>query len=377
MDMLQPLYSLLSYIVPFLMVLTVVVFFHELGHFWIARRCGVRVLTFSIGFGPELFGFNDKHGTRWRCAAIPLGGYVKFLGDSNAASTPDFDAVAAMTPAEQAVSFINKPLSHRAAIVAAGPVANFILALVVFMFIFMVYGRPVTEARIADVNPASPAAEAGFLPGDIIRKVNGSLVESFSDFQRIISVHGGQQVTVSVERDAHLRDLLATPRLVELDDGFGGKIQVGQLGLKRAVSEEDVKYVRYGLVDASVMSVQETWFIISRTLSYFGGLVTGHESIDQLSGPIRIAQVSGQAASVGPIALVNLVAILSVSIGLLNLFPIPLLDGGHLAFYALEALRGKPMSERAQEIGFRFGLAIVVALMLVVNWNDISRLTSL
>ena len=377
MDILQPFYALMGYFLPFLLVLTVVVFFHELGHFWVARRCGVRVLTFSIGFGPEIFGFNDKQGTRWRLALVPLGGYVKFFGDSTAASAPDFDGARAMTSEEKSVSFAHKSLRARAAVVAAGPVANFILAFVIFMSIFMLAGRPVVEARIAEVNQGSPAAAAGFLPGDVVLGVEGRRVESFSDFQRIISTSGGRTLTVQVARGDEKVQLVATPKNVEIGDGFGGKMQVGQLGLKRLIAAEDVTIVRYGPIDATVMSVKEIWFIISRTLTYFGGLIAGQESIDQLSGPIRIAHVSGEAASIGPMALVNLVAILSVSIGLLNLFPIPLLDGGHLLFYAAEAIKGKPVSERAQEIGFRFGLIVVALLMIVVNWNDISRLTAM
>lgn len=363
---------LIGYLVPFLFVLTIVVFFHELGHFLVARWCGVRVLVFSIGFGPELFGFNDRHGTRWKLAAIPLGGYVKFFGDENAASVPDHDAAAAMTPAERAESFYYKPVWQRAAIVAAGPIANFLLAIFIFAAVFTFHGKQITSARVDSVQPASAAAEAGFQPGDLILAIDGRPIESFSDMQRIVSSRAGQKLEVVVERGGVRQTLQAVPALKEVKDNFGNVHRIGVLGISRSMAPDDIRVQKVDPLKAIAMGAEETWFVIERTMSYIGGVVAGRESADQLGGPIRIAQVSGQVATAGFIALMHLAAVLSVSIGLLNLFPIPLLDGGHLLFYAIEALRGRPLSERAQEVGFRIGLAIVLMLMVFATYNDIA-----
>ncbi len=374
-DLFQYATSMMGYIIPFLIILTIVVFIHELGHFWVARRCGVKVLTFSVGFGPEIFGFHDRQGTRWRLAAIPLGGYVRFFGDSNAASTPDFEGSEQMNAAEKRVSFMHKPVWQRASIVFAGPAANFILAFVVYMLVFSLLGKPVMEARISEVRAESPAAQAGFQAGDVIRSVNQAPIGGFSDFQRVVSISAGKPLNIVVQRDEQDIVLQAVPAEVEIDDGYGGKIKVGQLGVGRAVdAANDVTYIRYGMIDSAALSINEMYFILSRSVHYFAGLFMGRESLDQIGGPIRIAQISGDAAAIGWGASLNLLAILSLSIGFLNLFPVPLLDGGHLVFYAIEALRGKPLSVRAQEIGFRFGLMFVIALMFVANWNDISRL---
>ena len=364
----------LGYIIPFLFVLTIVVFFHELGHFLVARWCGVRVLVFSIGFGPELIGFNDRHGTRWKLAAIPLGGYVKFFGDDNAASVPDTDQLAAMTEAQRQESFFHKGVGARAAVVAAGPIANFILAIVIFAGIFGLYGKQSTSARVDTVQAESAAAVAGFKPGDIVLSINGSKIESFSDMQRIVSGSAGETLAIEVDRGGQMLTLKAVPALKEIKDSFGNTHRMGVLGISRSMAPGDLKLVRVGPIDAVVQGVGETWFVIERTLSYIGGVVTGREAADQLGGPIRIAQVSGQVATAGLVALIHLAAVLSVSIGLLNLFPIPLLDGGHLMFYAIEAVRRRPLSERAQEIGFRIGLAIVLMLMLFATFNDIKHL---
>jgi len=365
-----------GYIVPFLFVLTVVVFFHELGHFLVARWCGIRVLVFSLGFGPEIVGFNDRYGTRWKLSAIPLGGYVKFFGDENAASVPDREAAAGMSEAEKKDSFIHKPVGPRAAVVAAGPIANFILAIVIFAVIFMTFGKQTTTARVDTVQPNSAAAAAGFKPGDLVLRIGGTRVDNFADMQRIVSVSAGEPLTVEVERGGVPVTLTATPEARELKDNFGNVHRLGVLGISRSMAAGDIKTVKYGPVEAVVAGAQETWFVIDRTLSYIGGVFTGREAADQLGGPIRIAQVSGQVATAGFTALMHLTAILSVSIGLLNLFPIPLLDGGHLLFYAVEAARGRPLSERTQEVGFRIGLAIVVMLMIFATFNDILHLAT-
>jgi regulator of sigma E protease len=368
--------GLIGYLVPFLFVLTIVVFFHELGHFLVARWCGVKVMAFSIGFGPEIVGFNDRYGTRWKLAAIPLGGYVKFLGDDNAASVPDHEAAAAMSADEKKVSFVHKPVGSRAAVVAAGPIANFILAIAIFAGIFMTVGKQITSARVDQVQPNSAAAAAGMLPGDLVVAIGGDKIESFSDMQRIVSISAGQTIAIEVERGGVHVTLKAVPEMRELKDNFGNVHKLGVLGISRSMAAGDVKTQSYGPFAAVAAGAQETWFVVDRTLSYIGGIFAGREAADQLGGPIRIAQVSGQVATAGFVALLHLTAVLSVSIGLLNLFPIPLLDGGHLLFYGIEAARGRPLSERAQEVGFRIGLAIVVMLMIFATFNDILHLAT-
>ena len=366
--------SLFGYIIPFLIVLTVVVFVHELGHFLVGRWCGVGVKAFSIGFGPELVGWNDRHGTRWKISAIPLGGYVKFAGDVNSASVPDQETLAQMDPAERAVSFHHKSVAKRAAIVAAGPIANFLLAIAIFGTITYVSGRQILAPRIEAIQPGSAAERAGFQPGDLVLSIDGREIASFTDMQRIVSASADDTLTIVVDRQGREMTLSAVPDLRETQTPFG-KQRIGLLGIQASRNPDDLKTVRYGLIDSIRLGAYETWYVVERTFTYIGRLVVGRESADQLSGPIRIAQVSGQVANLGGAgALVSLVAVLSVSIGLINLFPIPLLDGGHLLFYGIEALRGRPLSDRAQEIGFRIGLAIVVMLMLFATWNDIFHL---
>jgi len=369
-----------GYLIPFLFVLTVVVFFHELGHFLVARMCGVRILVFSVGFGPELFGFNDRYGTRWKFAAIPLGGYVKFFGDENAASVPDQAAAAAMNSTERQQSFIYQRLRNRAAIVAAGPIANFILAIVIFAAIFSLYGKPSMSARVDSVQPESAAAAAGFEPGDLVVEIDGRSIASFGDMQRAISINAGQTLDVVIERGGARKNLKATPTLREMKDNFGNVHRIGVLGISRSMAASDNQLQTYDPLTAIRMGVEESWFIVDRTLAYIGGVVVGREAADQVGGPARIAQVAGQVwqgglSNGGPgtaaVALFNLAAVLSVSIGLLNLFPVPLLDGGHLLFYGIEGIRGRPLSERAQELGFRIGLTLVAMLMIFASYNDI------
>ena len=365
-----------GYIVPFLFVLTVVVFFHELGHFLVARWCGVKVTAFSIGFGPEIVGFNDRHGTRWKLSAIPLGGDVKFLGDDNAASVPDHEAANAMNEEERKVSFVHKPVGSRAAVVAAGPIANFILAILIFAGVFMFAGKQTTTARVDAIQDGSAAQAAGFKSGDLVVSINGSAIGSFADMQRIVSISAGEKLEVVVDRGGERVQLTAVPQMREVKDNFGNVHRLGVLGISRSMAPGDIRTERMGPLAAVGAGAQETWFVVDRTLSYIGGIFAGRESADQLGGPIRIAQVSGQVATAGFVALLHLTAVLSVSIGLLNLFPIPLLDGGHLLFYAVEAIRGRPLSERAQEVGFRIGLAIVLVLMIFATFNDILHLAT-
>ncbi len=358
-------------IIPFLIVLTIIVFFHELGHFLVARWCGVKVLTFSIGFGPELFGFYDRYQTRWKVCAIPLGGYVKFFGDENAASVPDHAAAAAMTADERRVSFVHKSVGARSAIVVAGPVANFILSIVLFAGIFISVGRPVVPARIDEVVPDSAAAAAGLQAGDVVVAIDGRAVSGFTDMQRIISGNGGRTLTLTIDRGGVREDLKATPAASTFCSAV--------LGIKKTRPDE-VKFRTESPADALGMGVSETYFVVDRSLCFVAGVIVGRESANQLGGPVGIAKAAGDAWNSGLDAggvgtaiaqLIYLAGFLSASIGLLNLFPIPLLDGGHLLFFAIETVRGRPLSERAQEFGFRIGLAIVVMLMLFATKNDI------
>jgi regulator of sigma E protease len=369
-------HGLIGYIIPFLFVLTIVVFFHELGHFLVARWAGVKVLTFSLGFGPELFGFTDRHRTRWKISAIPLGGYVKFFGDDSEASTPSSEMLANMTDDERKGSFHHKNVGARAAIVAAGPIANFILAILIFACLFTFFGKPSTTAQVDQVEPGSAAAAAGFQVGDVVTAIDGTQIESFTDMQRIVGVRAGEHLTFTIKRGDSTLQLNGTPELKEVKDPFGNAHRLGVLGITRKTVSGDVTTERVNPATALWLGVKETWFVIDRTLAYIGGVFTGREAADQVGGPLRIAQISGQVATIGLAALVHLAAVLSVSIGLLNLFPVPLLDGGHLLFYAVEAVRGRPLSDRAQEMGFRIGLGLVLMLMVFATYNDILHLAA-
>jgi regulator of sigma E protease len=363
-------HGLIGYAIPFLFVLTIVVFFHELGHFLVARWAGVKVLTFSLGFGPELVGFNDRHGTRWKISAIPLGGYVKFFGDDSEASTPSSDALARMTEEERANSFHHKKVGPRAAIVVAGPVANFLLAIVIFTCLFTFFGKPSTTARVDQVEVGSAAAAAGFQVGDVVTAIDDKAIGSFSDMQRVVSTRAGEQLTFTIKRGDSTLQLRGTPEMKEVKDPFGNAHRLGVLGITRKTTVGEATTEKVDPATALWLGVKETWFVIDQTLSYIGNVFTGRASADQIGGPIRIAQISGQVATLGLTPLLHLAAVLSISIGLLNLFPVPLLDGGHLLFYAAEALRGRPLSDRSQEYGFRFGLVLVLMLMVFAFYND-------
>ncbi len=365
-----------GYLIPFVFVLAIVIFIHEMGHFLVGRWCGVGVEVFSIGFGPEIVGWTDGHGTRWKVSAVPLGGFVKFAGDLNVSSTPDAEGLRSMSPEERARSFHHKPVAQRAAIVAAGPIANFLLAIAIFAGLAYFNGKQVLEPRVQSVVEGSAAQAAGFQPGDLILSINGRDIVGFSDLQRIVGSSAGDDLVVVVERGGREETLVATPVRTEQETPFG-RHRVGMLGISAANDPDAVRTLEFGPVAALGQGVSETYFVIDRTVDYLGKLVTGRESADQLSGPIRIAKVSGDVASLGGIlGLISLTALLSVSIGFINLFPVPMLDGGHLMYYAIEAVRGKPLSEEAQEIGFRIGLALVLMLMLFVTWNDIVNITA-
>ena len=370
-------HGLIGYVIPFLFVLTIVVFFHELGHFLVARWAGVKVLTFSLGFGPELAGFNDRHGTRWKISAIPLGGYVKFFGDESEASTPSAESLAAMTAEEREGSFHHKKVGRRAAIVAAGPIANFLLAIVIFTCLFTFFGKPSTTARVDKIEAGSAAERAGFEVGDVILSIDGTQIGSFSDMQRIVGTHAGDKLNFTVKRGGNTVALTGTPELREVKDPFNNVHRLGVLGITRQTAPGDTVTERVDPATALWLGVKETWFVIEQTGSYIGNVFTGRASADQIGGPIRIAQISGQVATLGLAALIHLAAVLSISIGLLNLFPVPLLDGGHLLFYACETIRGRPLSEKSQEYGFRVGLVLVLSLMVFAFYNDVHQVPGL
>lgn len=362
-----------SVVIPFLFVLTIIVFVHEFGHFIVARWCGIKVLVFSIGFGPELVGFSDRHGTRWKISAFPLGGYVKFFGDENAASVPDANAIAAMNQDERKVSFFHKSVAARAAVVAAGPVANFLLAIAIFATIFTIYGRQETAARIGKVIAGSAAATAGFQPDDVVLSIDGKPISSFREMKVIVAFSANRPLDIVVDRGGAHVTLHATPRLgTDKDKDNAG---LGLLGVEqKKPTPEDIRTIRYTPLGAIEEAGKEIWSVIDQSLTYLARIFVGQASTAQLGGVVRIAQMSGEAASLGFATLISWAGYISVSIGMLNLFPIPLLDGGHLLFYAAEAVRGRPLSERVQEFGFRIGFAIIVLLMIFTVWNDVSRL---
>ena len=354
----------------FVVLLTVVVFIHELGHFLVARWCGVKVSTFSIGFGREIFGFYDRQGTRWRVAWIPLGGYVKFMDDDSVASSPDAEKLRNMTPEERAGSFHSKPLWRRAAVVAAGPIANFLLAIVIFSLMFGLLGQRITVPRVDEVVAGMPAEAAGFKVGDVITSIEGRQVESFIDVLRLISTRPGRPTEVTVRRGETSVTMTVTPKATETEHNIGGKLTRGIIGIRNITGPEGYKHKSVGPVEAVWLGVKETEFVLTTTLSYIGDVLTLRQSPDQIGGLPRMADVSGKMAAIGPEAFIHLIALISISVGLINLFPIPVLDGGHLMFYAIEAVRGRPLSEETQELGFRFGFALVLTLMVLVNLND-------
>jgi regulator of sigma E protease len=361
-----------SNVIIFLLVLTLVVFIHELGHFLVARWCGVVVKAFSIGFGPEIFGFYDRHGTRWRFAWIPLGGYVKFMDDDNAASMPSPEALQRMTPEERRSSFHTKPVWQRAAVVAAGPIANFLLAIAIYAGLNMAVGIRVMPAYVEKVVPDSPAAKAGFEPGDKIVAIDATPVESFDDLQRIVAPNAGRELTFKVERNGDTIDLKVTPAMDEQRDPFGRNFKRGLIGIQRSSAPDKWQTYSVGPIDAVARGVQETWSNITQTVAGLGDMISGRQSSEQMGGPILMAEVTAKVAGLGIEPLLRWIALISANIGFLNLLPIPVLDGGHLMFYGIEAVRRKPLSDRFQQVGFQIGLAFIIALMIFVNFNDLT-----
>ncbi|MBP7704365.1 MAG: RIP metalloprotease [Caulobacter sp.] len=388
--------DLVSWILPFLFVLTLVVTIHELGHYWAARAFGTVIEAFSIGFGPALFKWRDKRGVEWRIGALPLGGYVRFAGDDNAASTvpdeKDLDAMKAKIlehnhPSAVDKFFHFKPVWQRAIITAAGPAANFILAIVLFSLLAGTVGEIRIPARIASVAPGSVAQEAGFQPGDVLKKQNGRIIRSYADVQGYVLPRANVPITFVVERAGREVELQATPRQVEIVAADGGRHKIGQLGIESRPTRSDVTVVRYNPIEAVGAGAQRTWEVFDTTVYYLGRLIRGQVPADQIGGVIGIAKASDTVAKAGAegapnaawsiagsfVALLGLSAVLSISIGFLNLLPIPVLDGGHLLFYAYEAVARRPLAAQVQAVGYRLGLALLVGFMLFAVWNDLQR----
>jgi len=360
----------LGYIVPFLIVLTVLVFVHELGHYLVARWNGVRIEVFSIGFGPEIFGWTDRVGTRWKFSAVPLGGYVKMFGDADPASQPSSESLEQMSDAEKAVSFHHKRLMQRAAVVVAGPAANFLFAVVALSLLFATFGEPFTPPEIGQIQPGSAAEAGGLKPGDTIVAIDGHAIDRFEEVQRDVRLNTGMPMNIEVRRGDGTVSLSITPRITTLTDRFGNQHAFGLLGIER----NGVNYLRRNPAEALWRATAETANLTTGTLTAVWQMVIGARPADEIGGPLRIAQMSGEVAQGGVVAVIWFMAVLSVNLGLINLFPVPILDGGHLLFYVAEAVRGRPLGQRAQEYGFRLGLALVLTLMVFATWNDLVHL---
>lgn len=362
----------------FLLVLTVVVFIHELGHFLVARWCGVKIKAFSIGFGPEIAGFYDRHGTRWRLAWIPLGGYVKFVDDENSASAASGDGLARLSAEERSGAFQTKSLAQRSAVVAAGPAFNILSALLIYIASFWIFGSFGTAAIVDEVLPNSPAARAGLMTGDRIASIDGAKIERFSDMQRIVSQSVGKPLTFSIERKSQVLTLVITPEIRQITDAIGQKIEVGAVGIKRGVSEQ-IDHHTHGLLESVRMGVEETAYVSKMVilgLPKLPGAIlkvyTGQRQ-SEIGGAVAIAEMTAHAARSGLASLLGWVAGFSVMLGIMNLLPIPVLDGGHLMFYAIEGIRGRPLDERKQELSFKIGLAILATMMVAAIFSDVMR----
>ena len=366
---------MLSFIIPFMVLILVVVFIHEYGHYYFARRYGVGVTDFSIGFGKELFGWNDKSGTRWKICWIPLGGYVKFFGDRNVFSQADQEELLKKYNKEdQDKLFVTKPLYQRALIVAGGPVANFILAIFIFLFIYMFVGKDFTPAIIDEVQKDSPAEIAGMKKNDIIVEIDNIKVESILDVSKLIAMSTSEFIDFKVSRYEKEILLKVKPNLVESEDNLGNKINKRMIGIMLSPYNNEIKHIKLGPVKALVHSLNEVYFVTTSSLKYIGSMLIGAGDSSQLGGPIRIAKISGQVAEFGIIPFISMMAYISISLGLINLFPIPLLDGGHLMFYAFEKILGRPLSQKTQEGFFRIGMFLLLSLMFFATFNDLKDL---
>ena len=366
---------MLSYIIPFIVLILVVVFIHEYGHYYFARRYGVGVTDFSIGFGKEIFGWNDKSGTRWKICWIPLGGYVKFFGDRNVFSQADQEKLLAKyNEVDRQKLFVLKPLYQRALIVFGGPLANFLLALVIFFSIYTFVGKDFTPAMIAEVQKDSPAMVGGLKQNDIILEIDGNKVESIMDVSKFIMMSTDNLIDFKVKRSYDELILKIKPDTILGEDNLGNKINKRIVGIKLSAYNNEINHVKLGPAQAVFHAAHEVYYVTTSSLKYLGAMVFGKADTSQLGGPIRIAKISGQVAEFGLLAFVSMMAYISISLGLINLFPIPMLDGGHLMFYAFEKILGRPLSQKTQEGFFRIGMFLLLSLMFFTTFNDLKDL---
>jgi regulator of sigma E protease len=366
---------LISFIIPFIILLTIVVFIHEYGHYYFAKKYGVGVTDFSIGFGKEIFGFNDKSGTRWKFCAIPLGGYVKFFGDRNVFSQAEQEELLKEYNEEDRKKlFVVKPLYQRSLIVAAGPFANFLLAMVIFTFIYMFAGKDFTPAQIQEVQSESPAYVAGIKSGDVIQSINDREVNSIMEVSTFINASSSETIDIEVLRNGSELTLKVKPKFIEGKDSLGNQINKKIIGIKVAPLNEEINRQRLGPATALYYAVKETWFVIGASWEFVISMFKGTGDTSQLGGPIKIAKITGQVAKFGIVAFLSIMAYISISLGFINLFPIPMLDGGHLMFYASEKVLGRPLTQRTQEGFFRIGLFLLLSLMFFTTFNDLKDL---
>ena len=366
---------MLNSILPFIVLILVVVFIHEYGHYYFAKKYGVKVTDFSIGFGKELFGWNDKLGTRWKICWIPLGGYVKFFGDRNVFSQSDQEEIIKKYSEEERKKlFILKPLYQRSLIVAAGPIANFILAIVIFLFIYMFVGKDFTPAVINEVQKDSPAEVAGLMKNDVILEIDGTEVKSILDVSKLITMSTSDFIDFKVSRYDQDILLKVKPNIVETEDNLGNKINKRMIGIMLGPYNNKINHVKLGPAKALYYSLNEVYFVTISSLKYLGSILTGSGDSSQLGGPIRIAKITGQVAEFGIVPFLSIMAYISISLGLINLFPIPLLDGGHLMFYGFEKILGRPLSQKTQEGFFRIGMFLLLFIMFFATYNDLKDL---
>ena len=366
---------MLSYILPFILLIVVVVFIHEYGHYYFAKKYGVGVTDFSIGFGKEIFGWNDKSGTRWKICWIPLGGYVKFFGDRNVFSQADHEKILQKyNEADRQKLFVLKPLYQRVLIIFGGPLANFILALAIFFSIYTFVGKDFTPAVINEVQKDSPAMVGGLKQNDIILEIDGNEVQSIMDVSKYITMSTSDFIDFKVKRSYDELLLKIKPDIVLSEDNLGNKLNKRMVGIKLGAYNNEINHVKLGPANAIYHAAHEVYFVSISSLKYIGGMIVGKADTSQLGGPIRIAKISGQVAEFGIIAFISMMAYISISLGLINLFPIPLLDGGHLMFYAFEKILGRPLSQKTQEGFFRIGMFLLISLMFFTTFNDLKDL---
>ena len=366
---------MLSYILPFIILILAVVFIHEYGHYYFAKKYGVGVTDFSIGFGREIFGWNDKSGTRWKICWIPLGGYVKFFGDRNVYSQADHNEILEKyNEEEQKKLFILKPLYQRTLIVFGGPLANFLLALVIFFSIYTFVGKDFTPAVINEVQKDSPAMIGGLKRNDIILEIDDNKVESIMDVSKFITMSTDEIIDFKVKRSYDELILKVKPNIILGEDNLGNKLNKRIVGIKLGAYNDEINHVKLGPVKAIYYAAHEVYYVGISSLKYIGAMIFGKADTSQLGGPIRIAKISGQVAEFGVLAFISMMAYISISLGLVNLFPIPMLDGGHLMFYAFEKILGRPLSQKTQEGFFRIGLFLLISLMFFTTFNDLKDL---